>query len=202
MRHGLAAAILISQQHCGSPPQLTDHCQEATITAESWILLTAVQPDVASPFDPAAAAHQAGGQHQQQKGRSKTVQSSKRELLSRGRGVVLFRGLREAGRLLTSLRLDSGRAPFVRLLVGARLALKAASSASGRDGLAAVAPRSAEVDSEPPAEARPTGRLPRLRSFRSLRRSPKSARRSSRTSPARNLAILRDRSLSGLLQLC
>ena len=62
LRHGLDAAVLIPQQHCGSPPQLTDHCQEATITTESWILLTAVEPGVPSPFDPATATQQAGGQ--------------------------------------------------------------------------------------------------------------------------------------------
>ena len=62
LRHGLDAAVLIPQHHRGAAPQLADHCQEATITTEGRILLTAVEPGVPSPFDPATATQQAGGQ--------------------------------------------------------------------------------------------------------------------------------------------
>ena len=183
----LSGAVVRSQHHRGAPPKGAHHGQKTTVATESGILLGTVKPGIAGPFHPATAAHQAGGQQDQQ-GRSEPVQSSKRELLSRGRGLAPLRELRGAGRLPFSVREDSGRPLLKRSVSGrlgsgrvatgrlppvARRVLKAASSASGRAGRAAVVPRSLVAPSTPEAALRPVGRLPRRWSSRWLRRSPK-----------------------------
>ena len=75
--------------------------QQAPVATEGGILLAAVNPTGSRSLYPAAATQQACGQQEQQQRRSDCCQSSKRELLSRGRDVEpLLRELRGAGRLL------------------------------------------------------------------------------------------------------
>ena len=122
--HGSQAAVLSAQLHRGTALERGDHRQQTAITAEGGVVLAAVDPDAACTFNPPAATQQADGQKEQQQRRSDWRQSSKRELLSRGR---------EAGPLLREL-LGAGRLLLGRFPVGLCLALKAASSAADRFG--------------------------------------------------------------------
>ena len=123
LRHRLVAAVHPAQSNRRSALELRDHRQQASVTTEGGILLAAAHPGVAGSLNPGTAAQQANGQQEQQERRSDRLQSSKRELLSRGR---------DEGPLLREL-LGAGRLGAGRLPVG-RLALKAASSAAGRFG--------------------------------------------------------------------
>ena len=130
LRHRPDASVLPPQLHRGATLDLADHRQQAPVATEGGILLAAVDPTGCRSLNPAAATQQACGQQEQQQRRSDRCQSSKRELLSRGRDVdPLLRELRGAGRLLEL----SGR-PEGLLDVAVLLALKAASSAAGRLG--------------------------------------------------------------------
>ena len=124
LRHGSQAAVLTAQLHRRTALERGDHRQQTPITAEGGVVLAAVDPAAASTFNAATATQQADGQKEEQQRRSDWCQSSKRELLSRGR---------EAGPLLREL-LGAGRLLVGRLPVGLCLELKAASSAAGRLG--------------------------------------------------------------------
>ena len=85
-----------AQLHGGSPPLRADHGQEAPVTAEGWILLAAIHQSACGLFLAAAAGTDAERQHHEQQRADPAAQSSKRELLSRGR-LVCCRLLLEGG---------------------------------------------------------------------------------------------------------
>ena len=76
-----------AQLHGGPTPKRADYGEEASVTAEGRILLAAVHQSASGPFLAAAAAADAKRQHEEQQRADPAVQSSKRELLSRGRLV-------------------------------------------------------------------------------------------------------------------
>ena len=78
VRHG-------AQLHGGPSSQRAAHSEEAPVTAEGRILLAAPHQSTSGLFLAAAAIADAEGQHGEQQRADPAVQSSKRELLSRGR---------------------------------------------------------------------------------------------------------------------
>ena len=88
-------AAEVAQLHGGSAALFGDHRQVATAAAQGWVLLTAITQGASGPLGPGGhAASQAKGHQADQQRADEGAQSSKRELLSRGRE------LRGAGRLL------------------------------------------------------------------------------------------------------
>ena len=209
--HGSVAET--AQLHRGAAAAIADHCEPFAAATQGWGLLTAAEQGATGPFTATVAAHQNHAGEQDQQRATQLVQSSKRELLSRGlpeddrelRGgwrLLLGRfeargGSEERLGSLEALGLALGRPRFgaallsvdllgVELLgVELRLGVKAASSAP--DGAGTPAGRS----------ERPMGRLPRRWSSRSVRLEPKSGRCASWASPARKRAMRRERSSVG-----
>ena len=87
-------AAEVAQLNGGSTALFGDHRQVATTAAQGWILLTAIPEGASSPLGSGAHAASKAERHQADQQRAEEgAQSSKRELLSRGRE------LRGAGRL-------------------------------------------------------------------------------------------------------
>lgn len=81
--------------HGGSPAHFTDHRKQTAVAAQSWILLVSIAKAAFRPLHSRGdTANQTEAKEADQQRADDGVQSSKRELLSRGRE------LRGAGRVL------------------------------------------------------------------------------------------------------
>ena len=82
-RHNRSVAQA-AQLHRGLAAAIADDCQPLTATTQGWGLLTGGEQATAGPFTATVAAHQRQAGKQDQQRARQLVQSSKRELLSRG----------------------------------------------------------------------------------------------------------------------
>ena len=138
----------VAQLHRWSPLLFHDHGQFFTAAAQGWILLAAILQSTRGAFSRADATcdHKAADQGDQQlkQGRMVSVQSSKRELLSRGREL---RGVGRSDRAGGVAGGPEGSLPLgIESFGGRRVGEKEASSASGRSGLPWGIPGRAEED--------------------------------------------------------